>query len=57
MSTGRMRAMSCTEVTFAVILSRCLVPSGCLAVPRVVGVTVVDTGVPAVMVVTLLHLD
>lgn len=44
-------------VTFAVILSRCLVPSGRLAVPRVVGVTVVDTGVPAVVVVTLLHLD
>lgn len=49
--------MPCAEVTFAVILSRCLVPSGCLAVPGVVGVTVVDTGIPAVVVVTLLHLD
>lgn len=57
MNTGRMRSKPCTEVTFAVILPRCLVPSGCLAVSRVVGVTVVDTGVPAVMVVTLLHLD
>lgn len=57
MNTGRMRAMPCTEVTFAVILPRRLVPSGCLAVSRVVGVTIVDTGVPAVMVVTLLHLD
>lgn len=54
---GRMRAMPCTEVTFAVILSRCLGPRGCLAVSGVVGVTVVDTGVPAVMVVTLLHFD
>lgn len=57
MNTRRMRAMPCTEVTFAVILSRRLVPSGCLAVSGVVGVTVVDTGVPAVVVVTLLHLD
>ena len=47
----------CAGVTFAVILSRCLVPRGRLAVPGVVGVTVVDTGVPAVVVVTLLHLD
>lgn len=52
-----MGAMPCTEVTFAVILSSRLVPSGCLAVPGVVGVTVVDAGVPAVVVVTLLHLD
>jgi len=52
-----MGATPSTGVTFAVILSRCLVPSGRLAVPRVVGVTVVDTGVPAVVVVTLLHLD
>lgn len=52
-----MGATPCAEVTFAVILSRRLVPGGCLAVPGVVSVTVVDTGVPAVVVVTLLHLD
>lgn len=52
-----MGAMPCAGVTFAVILSRRLVPCGRLAVPGMVGVTVVDTGVPAVVVVTLLHLD
>lgn len=47
----------CSGLTFAVILSRRLVPGGRLAVPGVVGVTVVDAGVPAVVVVALLHLD
>lgn len=56
--TGVRRGITpCTEVTFAVILSRRLVPSGCLTVPGVVGVTVIDTGIPAVVVVTLLHFD
>lgn len=44
-------------VTFAIILAGGLVPGGRLAVSWVMCVAVVDTGIPAVVMVALLHLD
>lgn len=51
------RAPKYSVFTFAIILAGSLVPGGRLAVTGMVGVAVADTGVPAMVVVTLLHFD